>query len=116
MATLTVQQITRVGAAPTFAAATGGGDACPVGTNIYIEVKNGSGSPITVTLATIAGAAPFAGTALAAESFSVPATTGDIVYGPIHPLLFADPTTGMCTITYSAVTSLTIGAFQLAPV
>jgi len=116
MATIAVQQIQRVGVAPTFAAVAGGGDAVPVATNTYVELKNTSGSPITVTFATIATAAPFAGTALAAETVSVPATTGDILYGPLHPLLFADPTTGMCTITYSASAGLTIGAFQLAPV
>ena len=114
MATLTVQQVTRVGAAPTFAACTGGGDACPVSASTYIEVKNTSGAPITVTLAVTAAAPP--GLTYATESFSVPATTGDILYGPILPQLFADPTTGMCTITYSGVTNLTIGAFNLAPV
>jgi hypothetical protein len=114
MATLTVQSVSRVGAAPTFAAATGGGDAAPVGANNWIEVKNTSGAPITVTVATTAAGAPFAGTALAVESFSVPATTGDILYGPLNPQLFADPTTGMATITYSGVTNLTIGCFSLS--
>jgi hypothetical protein len=115
LATITVQQITRVGAAPTFAAVAGGGDAVPVAANIYVELKNTSGAPITVTFATIAAGAPFPGTALAAETVSVPATTGDILYGPLLPQLFSDPTTGMCTVTYSASAGLTIGAFQLAP-
>jgi hypothetical protein len=116
MATLTVQQITRVGAAPTFAACTAGGDACPVGNNIYLEVKNVGGTQCIVTLAIPAGATPYPGTAFAAETFTVPITTGDMLYGPILPQLFADPTTGMCTITYSQVVSCTIGAFQLQPV
>jgi hypothetical protein len=114
LATLVVQPVARVGVAPTYAACTGGGDAAPVGDRNWIQVKNGSGAPITVTVATNpSGGAPFAGTALATESFSVPATTGDIVYGPLTPQLFADPTTGMATITYSGVTSLTIGVFTL---
>jgi hypothetical protein len=114
MATLTVQQITRVGAAPTFAACTAGGDACPVGDNIHIEVKNTGGTVCIVTLAIPAGVTPYPGTAFAAETFTVPITTGDFQYGPILPQLFMDPVTGLCTITYSQVASCTIAAFQLA--
>ena len=116
MATLAVQQVTRVGAAPTYAAATAGGDACPVGNNIYLQFKCTGGTPVTVTFATNPSAVPYPGIAFAAETISVPATTGDMVYGPIMPQLFADATTGMCTITYSGVTGLTVGAFQLQPV
>lgn len=114
MATLTVQSIARVGAAPTFAACTGGGDACPVGQNTFIEVKNTGGTSCVVTIATNPSAAPFPGTALAAETFTVPITTGDFMYGPLNPLLFADPTTGMAVITYSQVVSCTIGAFNVS--
>jgi hypothetical protein len=114
MATLTVQSISRVGAAPTYAAMTAGGDAAPVGDRTYIHCKCSGGTPITVTVATNAAAAPFAGTALAAETFSVPATTGDMLYGPLTPQLFADAVTGMATITYSGVTGGTIGVFNLS--
>lgn len=114
MATLTVQQVTRVGAAPTYAAATGGGDACACGDNIWLQLKCTGGTPVTVTLATAPSAIPYPGLALAAETFVVPATTGDMVYGPIKAGAFADPTTGLCVITYSGVTGLTVGAFQLA--
>ena len=114
MATLTVQQVTRTGTAPTFAACTAGGDACPVGANTYIEVKNTGGTSCVVTIATAAAAVPYPGTALAAETFTVPITTGDMTYGPINPALFADPTTGMATITYSQVVNCTIGAFNVS--
>jgi hypothetical protein len=114
MAALTVQQVTRVGAAPTFAAATGGGDTCPCGDNVWIEVKNTSGTSTTVTLATAPGGLAFAGTALAAETFVVPITTGDMIYGPILPQLFADVTDGQLHITYSQVSGITIAVFQMA--
>jgi hypothetical protein len=114
MATLTVHSVARVGVAPTYAAAAGGGDAAPVGDRNWIQVKNTSGAPITVTIATNPNATPFAGTSLSVESFSVPATTGDIIYGPLTPQLYADVTTGMATITYSGVTNLTIGVFSLS--
>jgi hypothetical protein len=35
-------------------------------------------------------------------------------FGPIDGVTFTDPTTGLCTITYSAVTSVTVAAVQLA--
>jgi hypothetical protein len=68
-----------------------------------------------VTLATNPASNPWPGIAFAAETFTVPITTGDMIYGPLMPQLFADPVTGLCTITYSQVVSCTIGAFQLAP-
>jgi hypothetical protein len=113
MATLTVQNISRVGAAPTFAACTGGGDAVPCGQNTYIEVKNVGGTQCVVTIATAPSAASWPGTALAAETFTVPITTGDMIYGPLPAQLFADPTTGLAVITYSQVASCTIGAFNV---
>jgi hypothetical protein len=116
MALLTVQQVSRVGAAPTFAAATGGGDTCPTGNNVWIEVKNTSGTSTTVTLATNAGAAPFPGVPFAAETFVVPITTGDMIYGPILPQLFNDATDGLLHITYSQVSGITIAVFQMAAV
>jgi hypothetical protein len=114
VATLTVQSVDRSGPTPTYAACTAGGDACPVGTNTFIHVKNVGATACVVTLATAAGGVAFPGTALAAETFTVPITTGDKMYGPINPQLFADATTGMCTITYSQVVSCTIAAINLS--
>jgi hypothetical protein len=34
-------------------------------------------------------------------------------FGPIDAQTFMDPTTGLCTITYSGVTSVTVAAVQL---
>src|SRR5687767_11742508 len=114
MATLTTQVITRAGVAPTYAAAAGGGDACETGDDIFLQVKNGSGGAITVTLAIPASASTTPNVAYTNTTVSVPATTGDRMIGPISNI-YKDPTTGMATITYSGVTSLTIGAFRLQP-
>ena len=35
-------------------------------------------------------------------------------FGPIDAQTFMDPTTGLCTITYSGVTTVTVAAVQLA--
>ena len=40
-------------------------------------------------------------------------TTGDKMIGPFPSQIFADPTTGLCTITPTATTNVTYGAFKL---
>lgn len=115
MATLTTNVINRTGPnAPTFVAATGGGDAMQVGSGMFLEVKNASGAPITVTMVVPAARTYEPNVAITSPAISVPATTGYVRIGPIDGATFADPTTGLCTITYSGVTSLTVAASQLA--
>lgn len=113
MATLTTQVITRAGTVITPVAAAGGGDAMSCGSGMILRVVNGGGSPITVTLAIPAGASGFANVAYTSTAISVTnATTRDI--GPVQAQLYQDPTTGLCTITYSGVTSVTVAAIQLS--
>ena len=113
MATLTQQIVNRAGTVITPVAATGGGDAMACGQNNWLRVVNGGGSPITVTLAIPAGAAGYPNTAYTSTAVSVTnGTTKEI--GPIPGPLYQDPTTGLCTITYSAVTSVTVAALTLA--
>lgn len=114
MATLTTQAITRAGVGPTYAAAAGGGDAMAVGSGMFLHVKNASGSPITVTLVVPAARTYEPNVAITSPTVSVPATTGDRMIGPVDGATFSDPTTGLCTITYSGVTSLTVAAVQLS--
>lgn len=111
MATLTTQTITRAGVTPTYAAGTLGGDACEVGDDIYLQVKN-TGASTTVTLAIPSSASTYANVTYTNVAVTVPATTGDKLIGPISAL-FKDTTTGLCTITYSQVTGITIGCFKL---
>lgn len=114
MATLATQVINRSGLAnPTFAAATGGGDAMVCGPGMFIEAKNASGAPITVTMVVPTARLYESGVSVTSPTFSVSATTGVTRWGPVDAATFADPTTGLCTITYSGVTSLTVGAFNL---
>lgn len=113
MATLTTQNINRAGLAPSYAAAAGGGDACEVGDDIFVQIKNTSGGSITVTFAIPAANTGYSGAAYTSSTVSVPATTGDRMFGPIAAGLYKDPTTGLCTITYSGVTNLTVGVFKL---
>lgn len=109
MATLTVQEIVIGGITPSFAAAAGGGDQFLNNGRCFFEAKNGSGGAITVTFVT---SATIAGYALADATVSVGATTGDKMAGPFPPDLFND-SSNYVQVTYSGVTSLTVGAFRL---
>lgn len=113
MATLTTQSIVRTGLTPSYASAAGGGDACEVGDDIFLHYKNTNAATRTVTLAIPSGASTYAGVTYTNTSVTVPATTGDKMIGPLAAGLYKDPTTGMVTITYDAVTNLTVGVFKL---
>ena len=110
MATLTPQVITQAGVTPSYAACTGGGDAAACGPDTFVHVKNGSGGSLTVTLAIPAGVSSFANVAYTSTAVAIGAGTERMI-GPLLPQLYQDPVTGLCTITYSGVTSLTIGLF-----
>jgi len=111
MATLTTQVITRAGVIPTYGAAAGGGDAMQVGDDMFLHIKNGGGSSITVTLAIPAGASAFPQVAYTSTAVTV-ANASEKMIGPIKAAIYADPVTGLCTITYTAVTSVTVAALQ----
>jgi hypothetical protein len=112
MATLTTQTISRAGIAETLVAAAAGGDACEVGNSVFLKVFNGGAGPVSVTLNVAAGVTAL-GEAVANRVVSVPA--GQRWYiGPISASLYRSPTTGLCSITYSAVTSVTVGVFLLS--
>ncbi len=113
MALLAVQSITRAGLAAAYAAAAGGGDTFLPDGRTFLHCKNASGGAITVTIVT-PRTDPY-GNAIADNTVSVPATTGDRMIGPFPAEAYADPTTGLANVTYSGVTSFTVGVFQLAP-
>lgn len=112
MATLTTQTITRAGSVITPVAAAGGGDAMACGTNNFLEVVNGGGGSITVTLAIPSGTSSFPNASYGNTQVAVAAGATKFI-GPLPPQLYSDPTTGLCTITYSGVTSVTVAAVQL---
>lgn len=105
MALLATQAVGLAGTPLTLAAATGGGDTFTPGDNVFLEVNNGSGAPITVTIDS--------------KVLSNYGTDEDIIVavgagarvgiGPLPAQRFADPATGLGSITYSGVTSLTVG-------
>ncbi len=105
MATLTASPVVRTGLADNPVSAAAGGDTLTNTGKEWIEVINASGGAITVTIS-----ATVDGTLVALQAVSVPATTGRRKIGPFPPHLYGTAV----AITYSAVTSLTIGAYSLS--
>ena len=107
MAALDLQVLPPGGAKSVLVAATLGGDTCPAGDGVFLEVNNGGGSSVTVTLAT---PGTYQGFAIADQATPVPA--GERWKIPV-PRIFA-AADGRCSITYSGVTTVTVGAFRNA--
>jgi hypothetical protein len=109
MATLAVQSVSSSGLTPAYVAAAGGGDKVVPGAGSYIHVKNGDATATVVTLVT-------PGTV---ESLAVADRTVSVAAGAEALIavgnVYKNPTDGLASITYSKVTSLTIGSFR-APV
>ena len=106
MATLSTQSIVRSGngLTPTYAAVTGGGDACEVGDDIFLHFKNTNAATYTPSIAIPAAASTYPGVVYTPLTAIIPATTGDKMIGPISNL-FRDPTTGLAQITYTGTTT-----------
>lgn len=107
MATIATQLVTHAGIAGSFAAASAGGDACATGAGMVLVVKNGDSVSHTVTLAT-----PGTVDGLAISDRTVTVAAGDEEYIGV-PDLFKDPATGLATVTYDAVTSVTVAVFRV---
>ncbi|MGK5529360.1 hypothetical protein [Streptomyces sp. URMC 129] len=87
-------------------AASGGGDTAPTGAGCFLYVKNGSGASITATLAT---PGEVDGLAVADAVLTVPAGAAGAI--PLAAV-FAGANS-RASITYSAVTTVTVAAYQV---
>lgn len=106
MAILTVQPAAHAGLTPSYAAAAAGGDQFQPGDDVMLHIKNGSGASITVT---VASPQPCSQGVTHNLVVSVPAA-GERMIGPLPAARFANPTTGLVNITYSAAASVTVAA------
>jgi hypothetical protein len=108
MAQLAVTNVTLAGVLkPALSAAAGGGDTVPVSNDhTWVEVANGGGSPITVTL-TDPQTTP-SGSAATNPSTSVTNGTTKLIRLPSS---LVNAATGLVSVGYSGVTTVTVGAF-----
>lgn len=110
MAVLSLQAITAAGLAATYGAASAGGDKIPLGAgNIFLHVKNGGASPVTVTITTQANT--YKGLTVPDRTVTV-ANATDKFIGPIDPALHAD-INQQASVGYSATTSVTVAALRI---
>lgn len=109
MALLTPQEPTLAGATPSYGAVAASDTFVP-DDRTYLVVKNAGGSSDTVAIAT---PVTYRGQAVADAGGSVPATTGERWFGPFPAQDFADPTTGLATVTHSFTTSVTCALIKV---
>ncbi len=81
------------------------------GNDVYLQVTNGGGSPDTVAIVTPATSRSLA----IADAGGSVAAGSTRHFGPFPADLFADPATGLTTVTHSFTTSVTCGLFKLSP-
>ena len=115
MAALTIQKIAEAGITPSYAVAAGGGDTAKNHDgDVMLHVKNGGGGSITLTVTAQATSVITPGMGSTTKS-NVAVAVGagaEAMIGPFPQLAFNDNNNDLA-ITYSGVTSVTIGAFQL---
>ena len=111
MALLTVQSVGRAGLEPALVAAAAGGDTFPLlDGREWIEINNASAAPITVTIKSKTKCDQGFDHDLV---ISVPANKKRTISGFL-PISRFKNATGNLEITYSAVASVTVGAFRAA--
>lgn len=95
-------------------AAAGGGDSFFMTGKELLVVNNGSGGTITVTISTVVAAVPDNfGVTNAAHDKTFAILAGKLCFiGPLSLFRFKD-VNGNAQITYSGVTSLTVGVFAI---
>ncbi len=110
MATLTVQETDLDGVVPSYTACAGGGDEFPNDGRTILHLKNGSGSPITVTV----DSRVTCDQGSDHNSVTSVGAGAEAMIGPFDITRFNDSSNGRAAITYSGVTSLTIGVIKVA--
>lgn len=115
MALLTRQKALEAGLTPSYAAAAAGGDTVDNSDGkTWIHVKNGGGASITVTITaqTVTTEDPKLGTLAKANIARAIAAGAEAIIGPFKKQAFNNGS-NQIAISYSAVTSVTIGAFTI---
>lgn len=108
MAVLTAKAISLTGTSGALVAASTGGDATQPGDKVFVHFKNSSTPAIDVTFDSVA---PDNYGNDDNVTVTIPATTGDVVIGPLVAQRFIN-VSGTVTWTYSATpTNITVGAF-----
>lgn len=76
---------------------------------VFLHFKKTAAVACTVTIVT---PNTVSGLAIADQTVTVPASTGDVMVGKLSVDLFNDPTTGLLTFSLSDVAGLSVGVFH----
>lgn len=115
MAALNIQTIADTGIVPSLASATNGDTVADDGTaRTFVEVANGGGSSINVTIPAqqTSVVVPGVGALTVADQVVAVANGARKLIGPFSRAYIN--TAGNVTLNFSSVTSVTVGAFKLA--
>lgn len=111
MALLAAQEILLAGTTPSYTAVNASDTFAP-GPDIFLHVKNTNAATRDVGIATTKTGV--GGLAIADAGGTIPATTGDKMYGPFPANHFADASTGLATVTYTATAGVTAALLKLS--
>lgn len=105
---LTLQDVERSGLEPSYASANADGNSFANNSRVVLHAKNGSGSPITVTVKT---PGTVDGLAVADRTVAIPAGEERIM--GVFPPADYNQSDGSVHVDYSDVTSLTVAALRI---
>lgn len=105
---IATQTVTKAGLSPSLQACSAGGDTYSPSATTTLYIKNGDSEQHTVTVHTTA---TIYGQPISNVAIVIPAG-GEVMAGPFDPGMVADPSTTLATVTYDAVTSMTIAAIN----
>lgn len=108
MSLIATQTVTQAGLSPSLQACSSDGDTYAPSATTFLYVKNGDTAQHTVTVHTTATAY---GQPISNVAVPIPAGT-EMMFGPFDPGMVANPETTLATITYDAVTSMTVAAIN----
>lgn len=113
MALLTTQIVNRAGIIPSYGAVAASDTFVP-DDHTFLHVKNGGASSDTVAIAIGSGAAsPIPNVTIGNVSVAV-ANGAEKMIGPFPASYFADPSTGLATVTHSYQTSVTVAVVKVS--
>ena len=116
MAAITVQTVNKSGVAANLVAASGGGDTFVNDASelTLLMVRNGGGSSINVTIAVVPSNVNTTSYGQLSVSSTVVAVAAGatVVIGPFRQILYNN-SSGLVSVTYSNVTSVTVAALKI---
>jgi hypothetical protein len=111
MALLTTQLPTpTAGLVPSYGAANASDTFVP-DDRTFLYVKNTNAATRTIAITT---PGTTRGLSIQDPAPTIAATTGELIIGPFPADTYADPATGLCTVTPSATTNVTLACVRLA--